>query len=62
MSDIKTTQVTGWSEKYYTGITREQHQANNDWFNSMRRMLKPGGLITVPDLGYKSFTEDGEEV
>ena len=53
-------QGRGWSEKHYNGLTDSQHKANNEWFNKMSSMLKPGGVIAVPNLG-KAFTSDGEE-
>ena len=53
-------QGRGWSEKHYNGLADYQHQANNQWFDKMSSMLKPGGVITVPNLG-KTFTADGEE-
>lgn len=56
----KKSTVTGWSEQHYNGLTRSQHQANNDWFNTMKGLLKPGGTVVVPNLG-KAFNSDGQE-
>ena len=53
-------QGRGWSEKHYNSLTDSQHKANNEWFNKMSSMLKPGGVVAVPNLG-KTFTSDGEE-
>ena len=51
--------ITQWSQTYYQGLTSSQHQANNEWFQQQAMMLKPGGVIIVPNLGYTSFTSDG---
>ena len=52
-----------WSQEQYKNLTLtpEQHQANNEWFEAMTRLLKPGAVIVVPELG-KTFTADGKEV
>lgn len=53
--------MINWSQQHYKNLTKEQHQANNEWFQSMSRFLKPGGVIVVPNLD-KRFTADGKEV
>ena len=32
-----------WSQQYYTGLTHQQHTANNHWFNIMLSCLKDDG-------------------
>jgi hypothetical protein len=50
-----------WSQQYYKTLTPAQHQANNEWFEALTRLLKPGAVMIVPELG-KKFTADGKEV
>tara|TARA_B100000214_G_scaffold373145_1_gene352848 strand:- start:2135 stop:2320 length:186 start_codon:yes stop_codon:yes gene_type:complete len=50
-----------WSEQHYPGLEDWQHEANNDWFQMMTRLVKPGGTIAVPNLG-KCFNIHGEEI
>jgi len=53
--------MEGWSEKYYPGLTPEQHQANNAWFDQMLNLLTPTGTIGIPSL-LKAFNKQGEEI
>ena len=50
-----------WSQIYFKGLTQDQHDANNHWFDSMRRMLKDNGKLFVPMLD-KVFNKQGEEI
>ena len=50
-----------WSQSYMKGLTTSEHNANNNWFNSMLTMLKEDGILYVPMLD-KSFNKLGEEV
>ena len=61
-----------WSQSYFVNdttrndivtadLTPEQHEINNEWFESMLSMLKPDGQLYVPCLN-KSFNRQGEEV
>ena len=50
-----------WSQIYFEGLTQNQHDANNHWFDSMRRMLKDNGKLFVPMLN-KVFNKQGEEI
>ena len=44
------TKRKGWSQKYYKGLSADQHEANNNWADSMRGMMKPTGQLMVPNL------------
>ena len=37
-----------WSQEYFTGLTYNEHVANNHWFNMMLKMLKDDGKLYVP--------------
>tara|TARA_Y100000114_G_scaffold133111_1_gene132325 strand:- start:355 stop:528 length:174 start_codon:yes stop_codon:yes gene_type:complete len=51
-----------WSEKYYEGLSEEQHRINNQWFKNMLNYLKDNkGILYVPNLN-KSFNKKGEEI
>ena len=50
-----------WSESYFTNLTPEQHNANNNWFHNMLTMLEDSGILYVPILD-KNFNKLGEEV
>ena len=50
-----------WSQSYIKGLTIDEHNANNEWFNNMLNMLKEDGQLYVPMLD-KSFNKLGEEV
>ena len=50
-----------WSESYFTNLTPDQHDANNNWFQSMRDRLTDSGILYVPILD-KNFNKSGEEV
>ena len=52
---------SNWSQTYFTNLTLDQHNANNNWFNSMLAMLKDDGILYVPVLD-KQFNRLGEEV
>ena len=54
-------EIVGWSERYYPGLPQWKHDANNAWFESMRELIRPGGSIGVPNLR-KVFNKDGEEI
>ena len=49
-----------WSQSYFPDLTLDQHQVNNEWFQSTRSMLKDDGILYVPILN-KSFNKLGEE-
>ena len=55
--------IAQWSQTYYSGLTDEQHQANNEWFQQMAQMTTKDGVIMVPNLGiaFKSNGETWEE-
>jgi len=50
-----------WSQSYFTNLTPDQHNANNNWFQSMRDRLTDSGILYVPMLD-KEFNKLGEEV
>ena len=50
-----------WSESYFTNLTPDQHQTNNNWFKNTLSMLKDSGVLYVPILD-KNFNKLGEEV
>ena len=50
-----------WSESYFTNLTPDQHDVNNNWFQSMRDRLTDSGILYVPILD-KEFNKSGEEV
>ena len=50
-----------WSEKYYEGLSEEQHRINNQWFMNMLNYLNDTGTLYVPNLN-KSFNKQGEEI
>ena len=52
--------MDGWSEKYYPGLTDQEHKANNLWFRDMLKMLTNTGMLAVPNLR-KSFNKQGKE-
>jgi len=43
------------------GLSDSQHQANDEWFATMLRMLKDDGILGVPNL-QKAFNKQGQEV
>ena len=49
-----------WSESYFTNLTPEEHNINNNWFQLMRDRLTDSGILYVPILN-KSFNKLGEE-
>ena len=49
-----------WSESYFTNLTPDQHQTNNNWFKNTLSMLKDSGVLYVPILD-KTFNKLGEE-
>ena len=53
--------IVSWSKKYYEGLTEAQHKANDDWFESKRKLLNDTGVLIVPNL-QKSFNRHGEEI
>ena len=50
-----------WSQSYFTDLTSDQHNVNNQWFQSMRDRLTDSGILYVPILD-KEFNKLGEEV
>ena len=50
-----------WSQSYFTDLTSDQHNVNNQWFQSMRDQLTDSGRLYVPILD-KEFNKFGEEV
>ena len=50
-----------WSESYFTNLTPDQHDVNNNWFQSMRDRLTDNGILYVPILD-KEFNKLGEEI
>ena len=50
-----------WSQSYFTNLTPDQHDANNNWFKNTLSMLKDSGILYVPILD-KNFNKSGEEV
>ena len=52
---------SNWSQTYFTNLTLDQHNANNNWFQSMRDRLTDSGILYVPILD-KEFNKLGEEV
>ena len=53
--------MESWSEKYYPGLTLEQHKVNNDWFRKMLELLTDTGTLGVPNIR-KIFNKQGEEI
>ena len=49
-----------WSQSYFTNLTPEQHNINNNWFQCMRNQLTDNGILYVPILD-KEFNKLGEE-
>ena len=49
-----------WTQSYFTDLTPDQHNVNNQWFQSMRDRLTDSGILYVPILN-KSFNKLGEE-
>ena len=52
---------TQWSQSYFTNLTSDQHNVNNEWFKSMLNMLTDSGELYVPILN-KTFNKLGEEI
>ena len=61
-----------WSQSYFINdtsrndivvadLTPDQHDANNNWFQSMRDRLTDSGILYVPILD-KEFNKSGEEI
>ena len=61
-----------WSQSYFVNdtsrndivtanLTPEQHEINNEWFQSMRDRLTDSGILYVPILD-KEFNKLGEEI
>ena len=50
-----------WSQSYFTDLTLDQHDVNNQWFQCMRDRLTDSGILYVPILD-KEFNKLGEEV
>ena len=50
-----------WSQSYFDNLTSDQHNVNNQWFQSMRDQLTDSGILYVPILD-KEFNKSGEEV
>ena len=58
---VNSMKIASWSKKYYEGLTEAQHKANDDWFESKRKLLNYTGVLIVPNL-QKSFNRHGEEI
>lgn len=41
-------------------MTKQQKQANEEWFDTVRRHLVEGGLLTIPDTGNFIKLEKGK--
>ena len=50
-----------WSQSYFTNLTPEEHNINNNWFQLMRDRLTDSGILYVPILD-KEFNKLGDEV
>jgi len=50
-----------WSQKYFKGLTHNQHAVNNHWFFQMTNLLSEDGTLFVPTL-MKTFNKQGEEI
>ena len=50
-----------WSQSYFTNLTPDQHNANNNWFKNTLSKLKDSGILYVPILD-KNFNKSGEEI
>lgn len=50
-----------WSQSYFDNLTPNQHNVNNQWFQSMRDQLTDSGILYVPILD-KEFNKLGEEI
>ena len=50
-----------WSQSYFTDLTLDQHDVNNQWFQCMRDRLTDSGILYVPILD-KEFNKLGEEL
>ena len=50
-----------WSQSYFTNLTPDQHNVNNNWFKNTVAMLKDDGKLYVPTLN-KTFNRLGEEI
>ena len=50
-----------WSQSYFDNLTLDQHNVNNQWFQSMRDQLTDSGILYVHILD-KEFNKLGEEV
>ena len=50
-----------WSQSYFTDLTSDQHDVNNQWFQCMRDRLTDSGILYVPILD-KEFNKLGEEL
>ena len=50
-----------WSQSYFTNLTPNQHNVNNQWFQSMRDKLTDSGILYVPILD-KQFDRLGRLV
>ena len=50
-----------FSEKYYKGLSAEQHYINNVWFIKKLSMLKDDGILYVVNIN-KKFNKLGDEI
>ena len=53
--------MNNWSQTYFTNLTLDQHNVNNQWFQSMRDKLTDSGILYVHILD-KEFNKLGEEI
>ena len=49
------------SQSYFSDLTLDQHNVNNQWFQSMRDKLTDSVILYVPILD-KEFNKLGEEI
>jgi hypothetical protein len=50
-----------WSRKYYSGLTDQQHDANDQWFWNALAMLTDSGILVVPNL-QMTFNKQGQPI
>ena len=53
--------MDSWSRKFFPDLTEYEHNVNDAWFERMRELLNPAGILVVPTLA-KAFDKRGEEV
>ncbi len=58
----KTSNWNKWSQKYFPGLKKYQHKANNELYAKLAAKLDDDGVVVVPCLDFKTFNKYGEEV